>query len=48
MHAGGFFRDNALMLMTMYPQVYVDLGALSCAGPRRLGWPSIVSIASIF
>ena len=29
MHAGGFFRDNALMLMTMYPQVYVDLGALS-------------------
>jgi predicted TIM-barrel fold metal-dependent hydrolase len=29
MHAGGFFPDNALMLMTMYPQIYVDIGALS-------------------
>ena len=29
MHAGGFFPDNALMLMTMYPHVYVDIGALS-------------------
>jgi predicted TIM-barrel fold metal-dependent hydrolase len=29
MHAGGFFRENALMLMTMYPHVYVDIGALS-------------------
>jgi hypothetical protein len=29
MHAGGFFPQNALMLMTMYPQVYVDIGALS-------------------
>lgn len=29
MHAGGFFRDNALMLMTMYPHIYVDIGALS-------------------
>jgi uncharacterized protein len=29
MHAGGFFRENALMLMTMYPQIYVDIGALS-------------------
>ncbi len=29
MHAGGFFWQNALMLMTMYPHVYVDIGALS-------------------
>jgi len=29
MHAGGFFPENALMLMTMYPQIYVDIGALS-------------------
>ena len=29
MHAGGFFPQNALMLMTMYAQVYVDIGALS-------------------
>jgi predicted TIM-barrel fold metal-dependent hydrolase len=29
MHAGGFFPDNALMLMTMYQHVYVDIGALS-------------------
>lgn len=29
MHAGGFFWENALMLMTMYPHVYVDIGALS-------------------
>ena len=29
MHAGGFFPQNALMLMTMYPQIYVDIGALS-------------------
>ena len=29
MHAGGFFMQNALMLMTMYPHIYVDIGALS-------------------
>ena len=29
MHAGGFFPDSALMLMTMYPHIYVDIGALS-------------------
>jgi uncharacterized protein len=29
MHAGGFFPQNALMLMTMYPHVYVDVGALT-------------------
>lgn len=29
MHAGGFFPQNALMLMTMYPHIYVDIGALS-------------------
>ena len=29
MHAGGFFPESALMLMTMYPQIYVDIGALS-------------------
>ena len=29
MHAGGFFWENALMLMTMYPHIYVDIGALS-------------------
>jgi uncharacterized protein len=29
MHAGGFFQQNALMLMTMYPHVYVDIGTLS-------------------
>jgi uncharacterized protein len=29
MHAGGFFPQNALMLMTMYPQVYVDIGTLT-------------------
>jgi predicted TIM-barrel fold metal-dependent hydrolase len=29
MHAGGFFPERALMLMTMYPHVYVDIGALS-------------------
>ena len=29
MHAGGFFPQNALMLMTMYQHVYVDIGALS-------------------
>ena len=29
MHAGGFFPQNALMLMTMYPHVYVDIGTLS-------------------
>ena len=29
MHAGGFFPENALMLMTMYPNIYVDIGALS-------------------
>lgn len=29
MHAGGFFPENALMLMTQYPHVYVDIGALS-------------------
>lgn len=29
MHAGGFFPESALMLMTMYPQIFVDIGALS-------------------
>jgi uncharacterized protein len=29
MHAGGHFPQNALALMTMYPHVYVDIGALS-------------------
>ena len=29
MHAGGFFPQNALMLMTMYPHIYVDIGTLS-------------------
>jgi uncharacterized protein len=29
MHAGGFFPQNALALITQYPQVYVDVGALS-------------------
>ncbi len=29
MHAGGFFPQNALMLMTMYPHVYVDIGTLT-------------------
>src|SRR5687767_7141228 len=29
MHAGGFFPQNALMLMTMYPHVYVDISTLS-------------------
>jgi predicted TIM-barrel fold metal-dependent hydrolase len=29
MHAGGFFPEHALMLMTMYTHVYVDIGALS-------------------
>ena len=29
MHAGGFFPQNALMLMTMYQHVYVDIGTLS-------------------
>ena len=29
MHAGGFFPENALMLMTMYPHLYVDIGTLS-------------------
>jgi predicted TIM-barrel fold metal-dependent hydrolase len=29
MHAGGFFFDHALMLMTMYAHVYADIGALS-------------------
>jgi predicted TIM-barrel fold metal-dependent hydrolase len=29
MHAGGFFPEHALMLMTMYRHVYVDIGALS-------------------
>jgi predicted TIM-barrel fold metal-dependent hydrolase len=29
MHAGGFFPEHALMLMTMYPQIYVDIGTLS-------------------
>ena len=29
MHAGGFFPQNALMLMTMYPQVYVDISTLT-------------------
>ena len=29
MHAGGFFPQNALMIMTMYPHTYVDIGALS-------------------
>jgi len=29
MHAGGFFTQNALMLMTQYPHIYVDIGALS-------------------
>jgi predicted TIM-barrel fold metal-dependent hydrolase len=29
MHAGGFFPQNALMLMTMYRHVYVDIGALT-------------------
>ena len=29
MHAGGFFPENALMLMTMYPHVYVDIGTLT-------------------
>ena len=29
MHAGGFFMQNALMLMTMYPHIYVDIGTLS-------------------
>ena len=29
MHAGGFFPQNAIMLMTMYPHVYVDIGTLS-------------------
>jgi predicted TIM-barrel fold metal-dependent hydrolase len=29
MHAGGFFPQNALMLMTMYPQVYADISTLT-------------------
>jgi uncharacterized protein len=29
MHAGGFFQQNALMLMTMYPHVYVDISTLT-------------------
>jgi predicted TIM-barrel fold metal-dependent hydrolase len=29
MHAGGFFAQNALALMSQYPHVYVDIGALS-------------------
>jgi hypothetical protein len=29
MHAGGFFPQSALMLMTMYPQVYVDISTLT-------------------
>ena len=29
MHAGGFFPQHALMLMTMYPHIYVDIGTLS-------------------
>ena len=29
MHAGGFFPEHALMLMTMYRHIYVDIGALS-------------------
>jgi predicted TIM-barrel fold metal-dependent hydrolase len=29
MHAGGFFPQNALMLMTMYRHVYVDIGTLT-------------------
>jgi uncharacterized protein len=29
MHAGGFFPEQALMLMTMYRHIYVDIGALS-------------------
>ncbi len=29
MHAGGFFPQNALMLMTMYPHVYVDISTLT-------------------
>jgi predicted TIM-barrel fold metal-dependent hydrolase len=29
MHAGGFFTQNALALMSQYPHVYVDIGALS-------------------
>jgi predicted TIM-barrel fold metal-dependent hydrolase len=29
MHAGGFFPERALMLMTMYPHIYADIGALS-------------------
>lgn len=29
MHAGGFFPENALMLMTKYPHIYVDIGTLT-------------------
>ena len=29
MHAGGFFPQNALMLMAMYPHVYVDISTLT-------------------
>ena len=29
MHAGGFFPQSALMLMTMYPQVHVDISTLT-------------------
>ena len=29
MHAGGFFPQNALMLMTMYQHVYVDISTLT-------------------
>src|SRR5687767_8229342 len=29
MHAGGFFPQNALMLMTMYAHVYVDISTLT-------------------
>lgn len=38
MHAGGFFPQNALMLMTMYPHVYVDIGTLSWTPIAGLCW----------
>lgn len=38
MHAGGFFYERALQLMSMYPQVYAEVGVLGhSAGHRNAG-----------
>ena len=38
MHAGEFFYENALRLMTLYPQLYSDLGVVLWVDPQAMDY----------